>query len=122
LCLLLAACATTHTAAPTGEQVFATHCAACHGPGGRGDGPVAEAIAVPVPNLRALDARYGGEFPAQAVASYIDGRNLPDAHGTRQMPVWGLVFAATESIVPGAEAPASRIDALLDFLRMIQDP
>ncbi len=89
---------------------------------GEGDGPVAESIAVPVPNLRLLDARYGGAFPEDAVAGLIDGRNLPDAHGARQMPVWGLVFAATESIVPGADTPATRIDVLIDYLRAIQNP
>lgn len=120
--LLLAACATTSPQSPTGEQVYATHCAACHGATGEGDGPVAESIAVPVPNLRLLDARYGGTFPEDAVAGLIDGRNLPDAHGARQMPVWGLVFAATESIVPGADTPATRIDVLIGYLRTIQDP
>lgn len=83
---------------------------------------MAESIAVPVPNLRLLDARYGGTFPEDAVAGLIDGRNLPDAHGARQMPVWGLVFAATESIVPGADTPATRIDVLIGYLRTIQDP
>lgn len=120
--LLLAACATTSPESPAGAQVYATHCAACHGPTGVGDGPVAESIAVPVPNLRLLDARYGGAFPEDAVAGLIDGRNLPDAHGARQMPVWGLVFAATEGIVPGADTPATRIDALIDYLRTIQNP
>ena len=120
--LLFAACATTSPETPTGAQVYSTHCAACHGPTGEGDGPVAESIAVPIPNLRQLDARNGGAFPEDAIAGLIDGRNLPDAHGARQMPVWGLVFAATESIVPGADTPATRIDALLDYLRTIQSP
>ncbi len=120
--LLLTACATTSPESPTGAQVYTTHCAACHGETGQGNGPVAESIAVNVPNLRLLNARYGAPFPDDAVAGLIDGRNLPDAHGARQMPVWGLVFAATESIVPGAEAPATRIDALLDYLHTIQDP
>ena len=99
-----------------------THCAACHGISGAGDGPVSESIAVPIPNLRTLNARYRGDFPEDAVAAYIDGRDLPDAHGSRQMPVWGLVFAATASIVPGADSPPNRIHALLDYLRTVQDP
>ena len=119
---LLAACASTPPEAPSGERVFMTHCAACHGISGAGDGPVSESIAVPIPNLRTLNSRYGGQFPEDAVAAYIDGRNLPDAHGSRQMPVWGLVFAATASIVPGADSPPNRIHALLDYLRTVQDP
>jgi len=89
---------------------------------GEGDGPVAPVFDVAVPDLRGLNQRYGREFPADEVARYIDGRDLPDAHGARQMPVWGEIFAATESIVSGAEDPATRIAALLEHLRSIQYP
>jgi mono/diheme cytochrome c family protein len=122
MAFLASACATSTLEQPSGERVFATHCASCHGTMGEGDGPVAPAISVAVPNLRALNQRYGGAFPADEVARYIDGRDLPDAHGERQMPVWGDVFEATENIVSGAEAPATRIAALLEHLRAIQYP
>jgi hypothetical protein len=77
-------------------------------------------MAVAVPNLRTLAERNGGEFPAEAVASYIDGRALPAAHGTRLMPVWGDVFAGTQRLVVDAVAPEARIAAVIDFLREIQ--
>lgn len=118
----LAACAAEPPAPapPTGAMTFVTHCAACHGAQGEGDGPVAATMAVAVPNLRSLTERNGGEFPAEAVASYIDGRALPAAHGTRLMPVWGDVFAGTQRLVIDAAAPEARIAAVLDFLREIQ--
>lgn len=81
---------------------------------------MATTLAVPVPDLRALDQRYGGTFPADQVASYIDGRNLPDAHGARQMPVWGLIFANTERVIVDAANPQTRIQSLIDYLRTIQ--
>lgn len=115
------ACATGVAEPPPGEVVFQTHCASCHGIGGRGDGPVAESLRVPVPNLRLLNQRYGGEFPADTVASYIDGRDFPDAHGERAMPVWGTVFAATAQIVEGAATPEQRVDGLVDYLRTLQE-
>ena len=102
--------------------MFETHCAACHGLLGEGDGPVAATMRVPVPNLRMLDERNGGAFPEDQVASYIDGRNLPEAHGERSMPVWGRVFAFTEAIVPGAEDPTMRIASLIAYLRTLQSP
>jgi mono/diheme cytochrome c family protein len=119
---IASACATSTLEQPSGEQVFATHCASCHGATGEGNGPVAPIFNLAVPNLRALDQRYDGHFPADEVARYIDGRDLPDAHGARQMPVWGDVFEATESIVPGAADPATRIAALVEHLRSIQYP
>lgn len=122
IALLTSACVTSIPESPTGREVFETHCAACHGALGEGDGPVAAAMRVTVPNLRTLNERYGGDFPEDQVASYIDGRNLPDAHGGREMPVWGEVFAFTESLVSGAEEPAVRIESLLDYLRTLQRP
>jgi mono/diheme cytochrome c family protein len=122
LAATLAACATEPAAPPppTGAMTFATHCAACHGAQAEGDGPVASTMLVTVPNLRTLSQRNGGEFPAEAVASYIDGRDLPAAHGDRLMPVWGGVFDATQELVVGAADAETRIAAVIDFLREIQ--
>ncbi len=122
-CLLtgfLAGCGSTPTK-PLGEQTFATHCASCHGLRAEGDGPIAATLNVPVPNLRTLSQRNGGEFPTDAVASYIDGRNFPTAHGTRTMPVWGDVFGATERLLKNAGSPKQRVDSLISYLRELQN-
>jgi mono/diheme cytochrome c family protein len=116
----LAACSTTPTRTVTGADTFATHCASCHGPQGEGDGPVAATMRVTVPNLRSLTERNAGRFPTEAVATYIDGRNMPAAHGDRYMPVWGGVFATTEELIVGAENPKQRIDAVIEFLLQLQ--
>jgi mono/diheme cytochrome c family protein len=121
LVLCTSGCVTQPTQTPSGQQVFATHCAACHGIRGEGDGPVAASLRIPVPNLRTLNERYGGNFPEDQVAGYIDGRNFPDAHGERTMPVWGQVFAFTDQILPEAEDPATRIETLLAYLRTLQN-
>jgi hypothetical protein len=118
--LAASSCSSTRVRSISGEQTFTTHCASCHGEGGAGGGPVAAALAVPVPDLRSLCQRAGGTFPADRVASYIDGRALPAAHGVRSMPVWGPVFATTHDLVRGAETAGERIDALISHLRQLQ--
>ena len=122
LCLTIAGCGSTAVRSASGEQTFATHCASCHGSGGAGDGPVAATLRAPVPDLRSLCERAGGTFPAERVASYIDGRALPAAHGVRSMPVWGPVFDTTHDLLRGAEDAEERIEALLSYLGRLQSP
>jgi mono/diheme cytochrome c family protein len=104
-----------------GAQLYVTHCAACHGDHGEGDGPVGAVLAVQVPNLRTLAERNGGVFPRAAVRAYIDGRSMPAAHGERYMPVWGDEFLVMEGGSPNAEARVEReISALVDFVAELQ--
>ena len=103
---------------PDGAGIFLRYCASCHGLRGEGDGPVADAMRVTIPNLRTLAARNGGEFPAASVARYIDGRSVPAAHGERYMPVWGEVFDTSDDGV--ATDAMIRIDAVVEFLRELQ--
>ena len=106
---------------PDGETLFARYCASCHGRLGEGDGPVAGAMAVSVPNLRTLSDRSDGTFPREAVIRYIDGREPPAAHGDRLMPVWGNTFAETTSDPEAGENLARRrIAAITDFIEQLQ--
>ena len=80
------------TSAASGEQMYKTYCAVCHGNDGRGAGPAAPAMKVPPTDLTLLAKNHGGKYPGLEVASSIDGEaNLP-AHGSREMPVWGQLF------------------------------
>ena len=79
-----------------------------------------QVMRVNVPNLRQLSARNGGVFPADAAASYIDGRDLPISHGDRVMPVWGDVFDTTSDILLDAEAAEQRIADIVAYLESIQ--
>ena len=107
-------------AAPSSAQNFATHCASCHGVRGDGTGPVAGVISGAIPNLTTISLRHGGEFPADQVASYIDGRSLPPVHGSRTMPVWGTVFDATARLVVDADSAGPRVADVVEYLRSIQ--
>lgn len=102
-----------------GARLFFNHCASCHGPQGEGDGPVAAAMRVAVPNLRTLAMRNGGAFPTDAVRTYIDGRETPAAHGDRLMPIWGDVFRGADQAAP-ERTVRQRIDALVELIASIQ--
>jgi mono/diheme cytochrome c family protein len=72
--------------AERGAVLYADFCAVCHGVSARGDGPMAEALTLPPPDLTMLGA--GGAFPLLDVARQIDGRDRLLAHGG-EMPLFG---------------------------------
>src|SRR5262245_1893586 len=73
----------------SGPFMFGYYCASCHGPEGRGDGPVARALKTPPADLTTLAARHGGLFPRRQVEEFVThGRDVA-AHGSSDMPVWG---------------------------------
>jgi mono/diheme cytochrome c family protein len=105
-----------------GKREYDANCAACHGPKGRGDGPNAGMSGVRPADLATLAQRNGGWFPFARVYEFIDGRRLVKAHGSREMPVWGLGYRA-EAAEYYAQAPAnaeahvrSRILALTEYV------
>ena len=97
-------------------------CAACHGPDGHGDGPVAADLLVRPANLSTLAARNGGTFPREKVVNVLSGQRQIRAHGTREMPVWGQRLAPAEN--PAAVAAqleqARMITALTDYVASLQ--
>jgi len=104
-----------------GREEFATHCASCHGMDARGGGPVAASLRTAPADLTRIAARRGGDYPADEIAAWIDGRLAPGAHGTREMPVWGARLAdglppepLTQDLVRG------RIVTLVEYLESIQ--
>jgi Cytochrome c len=120
--LTLAGTAIGQNAGTDGAILYARYCASCHGPAGEGDGPVAAAMVVTVPNLRTLRSRSNGVFPRDSVMQYIDGRDLPAAHGDRLMPVWGVTFAESADDPQAAESVArERISAITTYVEQLQN-
>lgn len=105
----------------SGAELFERFCAACHGSGARGDGPVASSLNVLVPDLTTIGSRYG-EFPATVIRDVIDGRGIDmRAHGTRTMPVWGYEFWVEEGgDVVAQTSVRDAIGKLVEYLRSIQ--
>ena len=75
-----------------GKETFVAYCAVCHGAEGRGNGPAAPALKMPVPDLTTLAKRHG-KFDGAAIERRIMGDDqMPAAHGSMTMPIWGPVF------------------------------
>lgn len=65
--------------AERGAALFAEHCAACHGPLGRGDGPLVDRLPAPPPSLADAD-RMADRAPAELWTIVTEGRleaNMP---------------------------------------------
>jgi len=82
----------TYTSPSSGKEMYTAYCASCHGTDGKGDGPAAPALKMPVTNLTTLAAKNGGTFPAAHIAAVIQGGAMTPAHGSKEMPVWGPIF------------------------------
>jgi mono/diheme cytochrome c family protein len=103
----------------TGDELFKTYCASCHGRSAKGDGPIAEHLRSRPPDLTLIARRAGGKFDADRVHRIIDGRNPVSGHGGADMPVWGDAFkrsgrGGTE------EAVSARIREIVEHLRSLQ--
>ena len=108
------------TSVTSGAEMFSEYCAACHGPGGKGDGPAASALKIPPANLTTLAQRHGGKFPDAYVATVLDnGVHEAKAHGSKDMPVWGTVFH--EMAGSGVDAQvAVRMRSLCLYIESLQ--
>lgn len=109
----------------SGAQLFKQYCAVCHGPAGKGDGPVAAALKMPPPDLTTLAQRHDGKFPDDYVAHVLKNGVKNPAHGSGKMPVWGPIFESMDrwkALCPCLdETPVTlRITNLTDYLKSIQ--
>ena len=73
-----------------GFQIYTTRCASCHGPTGRGDGPLAKGLAGPPPRNLVEDRWKHGESADEVLAILTDG--VKDS----AMPAWGGVFGQAD--------------------------
>lgn len=101
----------------SGEYLYRTFCASCHGESGRGDGPAARTLPHPATDLTLLAIRAGGTFPREHITRIIDGRQPVTAHDTPDMPKWGQVMQRLEDDERLAQR---RIAALVNYLESIQ--
>ena len=80
------------TSAASGQQMYETYCAVCHGKDGKGNGPAAEALKTPPSDLTTLAKSNGGKYPSNRVSATIHGDQAIAAHGSKEMPIWGNLF------------------------------
>jgi mono/diheme cytochrome c family protein len=105
----------------SGAELYHRFCESCHGKGGAGDGPVAGSLKLAVPDLTRIAERHHGEFPDNWVYRVIDGQERLFAHGSRDMPVWGIELWREQGadVTAGAKTQAV-IDRLVEYLRSLQ--
>jgi mono/diheme cytochrome c family protein len=104
-----------------GAELFRTYCASCHGASGRGDGAISASLRVAPADLTTLARRNRGKFDADKVRRRIDGRDVVRPHGDSDMPVWGDAFKHAGEGYSEAKVK-ERIDAIVDYLKTLQQP
>ncbi len=109
-----------HTkAAESGAGIYRTHCATCHGPTGKGDGPMAPRLRIAPPDLTLLARRNGGKYSFDKVYRIIDGRSPVPGHGGGEMPIWGDAFLEAREGY-SEEKVKERITQVVHYLASIQ--
>jgi mono/diheme cytochrome c family protein len=101
-----------------GPDLYHAHCAACHGPEGKGNGPAAANLKAKPADLTALARNNGGKFPVEHIRKFISGDDPSmAAHGSREMPVWGPIFHQIEE---DQDLGNVRLQNLIKYLETIQ--
>jgi mono/diheme cytochrome c family protein len=107
-----------------GSELFAAHCAVCHGPAAEGNGPMAEVLEVRPADLTALAAGNDGVFPMERAVRAIDGRMKLLSHGG-PMPLFGTILTGEPAVIDAGDGtPIITKAAVVDiaaWLATIQD-
>ncbi len=110
------------TSAGSGEEMYMSYCAACHGTSGKGDGPAASEFKTPPTNLTIICPQSQcGEFPHGYIAQVIEtGPRDAKAHGSKDMPVWGPLFSALSGSATKQAEVKLRINNLSKYIESLQ--
>jgi len=115
--------------ADLGKQEYDANCAICHGAAGKGDGPYADMLNTRVTALTTLAKANGGVFPFARVYEIIEGKQVPKAHGQRDMMIWGDDYVTRAAglkddygspLYDPAVRARSRILALTEYVYRLQ--
>lgn len=101
----------------SGKEMFNEYCAVCHGQDGKGSGPAATALKKKPTDLTELSSHNKGKFPDARIARYIEGDDKLDAHGSRDMPMWGDVF---KSMSGSDDLIRMRVSNLAAYIKSMQ--
>lgn len=100
-----------------GPDLYGEYCAVCHGKDGKGGGPAAAALKKEPSDLTQLARKNGGKFNELRVQTVITGSDVVAAHGSRDMPTWGSVFA---SMTTNEGIRRIRINSLIKHVETMQ--
>ena len=107
---------------PGGKARFEQYCSSCHGTDAKGDGPLVPLLTKKPADLTQFAKKNGGKFPGIKVMRDIDGRDTVRAHGTSDMPVWGVNFkaAGARSSHTGESATRGMAQEIVQYIQSIQ--
>ena len=111
-----------------GRRDFMDLCADCHGEDAAGSGPLTINLTKIPPDLTRIKLRAHGKFDDKAILDWIIGLNMPDSHGSREMPIWGdwlmdEMLEDSTSLDAGRAAEKAvkqRVMAIVAYLKSIQ--
>ena len=111
------------------KEDFRTYCSVCHGRDAKGRGPVAGEMKKAPSDLTRISERAGGSFPTEVVFKKVEGLDMPLAHGTSDMPIWGALFVRQaigegvliEDAKTAARVATDRIRRIVKYLETIQE-
>ena len=110
--------ATQQSGASSGSKTYLKFCASCHGEGGKGDGPAATALQPPPSDLTTLAKQHDGKYPVGYVSAVLKFGKGFAAHGSADMPVWGLRF---KTIDPAHDPTGQQhIDDVVAYIGLLQ--
>ena len=107
------------TSATSGEQMFASYCAPCHGANGKGLGPAATAMKQKPTDLTLHSKKNHGKYPDTHVVSILQFGTEVSAHGSASMPVWGPILGNMNR--SNLQDKQLRISNLARYLEQIQE-
>lgn len=103
---------------PSGREIYAYNCAACHGPDAKGHGTAAALLVTPPPDLTTLSKRHSGKFPYDYVTNILEFGPGVTAHVSSAMPTWGPIFRRWHN--QNERVVKKRIKRLCDYLASLQ--
>jgi len=107
----------TRSEVERGEALYVAYCQMCHGESG--DGPMADMLNTPPPDLTTISQRYGGKFPKEQIIKQVEGKERIMGHADTEMPVFWVAIKNGENLQEDHEVK-ERIDALVAYLKSIQ--
>lgn len=119
---LIAACA-PETKITTARGDYMNLCVDCHGPGGKGDGPLAEGLEPKPADITRIARDNGGVFPKARVMSHIYG--FTPGRSESPMPAFGDLLDGKTVLYDsgdGIETPTpARLVALMEYVEGMQE-
>lgn len=103
-----------------GKSDFEWHCTNCHGPKGKGDGPMAKLLIERPADLTAIAKANGGTFPFWRVYRIILGRQAVPGHESFMMPEFWKRFSRDQKDWDYPLPPHVRVLLLTHYVENLQ--